>query len=367
MSMALKEAGIDELLIDTGQHYDDNMAGAFYRELTLPSPALNLGVGSGTHAQMTARIMCGAERILQDTKPKLVLVYGDTNSTMAAALAAVKHGIPVAHIEAGLRSFRLDMPEEVNRRVTDHISTLLLCPTANAVINLMNEGLAPQGAATHCASMDECRTLRPNSQRMVANVGDVMVDAIVDAEGRGSEPEWAGRLRRHQFALLTLHRADSTDNVDTLSYLVEQVIDLSRNLDVLFPIHPRTRARLKALGLLETLENTQGMLCVAPLPYLSFIQAQKRAAIVITDSGGVQKEAFTLATPCLTLRDETEWTETLVGGWNQLIGTRPSSLRDAVARSEKPAGDATTPFGDGKASQRMAAIIKQYLDQYAQH
>ena len=316
--------------VDTGQHYDDELSGVFYRELGIPEPAHRLGVGSGSHAVMTARILERIEPVLVDERPDVVVVYGDTNSTLAAALAAAKLHRPVAHVEAGLRSFDRSMPEEVNRVLVDHASALLLAPTPGAVANLRREGIG-EG---------------------VVEVGDVMVDAarlagpLVDALG---EPWRAHGVEPGAFVLATVHREANTRSA-ALARIVEGLAALE--LPVLLPLHPRTRAALDRDGL------TPGgaIRVLPPLGYLAFTALLRAARVLVTDSGGAQKEAYLHGVPCVTLRDRTEWTETVEVGWNRLVGTDPRSLRDAVADAERPSGHPDL-YGDGRAAERAADEI----------
>jgi UDP-N-acetylglucosamine 2-epimerase len=328
-----------EILVHTGQHYDDALSGVFFRELRLPEPDLHLGVGSASHAEQTARMLVALERVILEQRPDWTLVYGDTNSTLAGALAAAKIGVPIAHVEAGLRSHNRSMPEEHNRVVTDHLADLLLCPTATAMEHLRREGLAARGRL----------------------VGDVMVDIL-----RLSLPlaEWSSwlrvqaveesqreRVQAGRFALLTIHRAGNTDDPARLERLVGAVGDL--DLAVVFPAHPRVRAALARYGI----RVPANVLVVDPAPYFAMLGLQRDARVVLTDSGGVQKEAFLLGTPCVTLREETEWPETLKDGWNVLAGDDPDAIQRA-ARRPSPIGPRVTPFGDGRAAEAVVAALE---------
>ena len=323
-----------EVLVHTGQHYDREMSDAFFEELGIPRPDRHLGVGSGSHARMTAAMLEGLEAVMLEVRPDVVLVLGDTNSTLAGALAAAKLQIPVAHVEAGLRSFDARMPEEVNRRLTDHVSELLFCPTPAAVRNLRKEGIV----------------------RGVHLVGDVMMDAIRQNLAR-AERLGAAAPRRGSFYLATLHRQENTDDPRRLRAILLALAALDR--PVVLPLHPRTRERLRRLGL-----RAQGSLQLrAPLPYLEMLLLLRRAAAVLTDSGGVQKEAFILGTPCVTLRDTTEWIETLAGGRNRLAGAEPRRIAAAVraarrVRRRRPSGSA---YGGGRASERIARLVARFV------
>lgn len=357
VSRALSAAGIDERLLDTGQHYDDDMSQAFFRELALPPPAYSLGVGSGSHGYMTSRMLEGIETALIGESPDMVLVYGDTNSTLAGALAAAKMGIPVAHVEAGLRSFRATMPEEINRRLTDHCSTILFCPTATAVRQLKSEGLADPDTSEENESLEKCQFVDIATRPFVINIGDVMVDALLSAQAHFASHPPAIELPDDPFVLLTLHRAENTDDPEVLTHTIRQICNLANALPVLFPVHPRTKECLKRYGLWQELQSHPGIRCKPPLSYGAVTWAQANAKVIVTDSGGIQKEAAILGVPCVTLRDETEWVETLSSGWNRLVGNRPVALCDAVLNAGAPPSEPLTCFGDGYAADRIAAIL----------
>jgi UDP-GlcNAc3NAcA epimerase len=287
---------VTEYLVHTGQHYDENMSEVFFREMEIPEPDVNLGIGSRTHGRMTGEMLAAIEILLMERRPDIVLVYGDTNTTLAGALAAAKLGIPVAHVEAGLRSYNMQMPEEVNRLLTDQISTWLFCPTANAVENLRREGL-------------------PNTLR-------------------GGEP---------QRVLATLHRAENTDNADRLRSIV-RALNAAADRPIVFPVHPRTRKALAASGL----ELGSHVRAIEPVGYLDMLELEEACELVVTDSGGVQKEAFFMGKPCVTMRDETEWTETVEAGWNRLVGASEWAIADAIS-SFAPKGPRPHLYGEGKA------------------
>ncbi len=322
-----------EVLLHTGQHYDDEMSDLFFRQLEIPGPDYNLEVGSGTHGVQTGNMLIGIERVALAECPDWVLVYGDTNSTLAGALAAAKLHIRVAHVEAGLRSYDRRMPEEVNRVLTDHMSDLCFCPTETAVRNLARESIV---AGVHL-------------------VGDVMYDAFRQnlevAEGRSDAAARLG-VQAGGYALVTVHRAENTDDPDRLRSILEG-LEASR-CDVVFPVHPRTRAALGKLAvpLSGRLRLTE------PVGYLDMLLLERRASVIVTDSGGVQKEAYFLGTPCVTLRDRTEWTETVESGWNLLVGVEPSAIARAV-RSFRPSGDRPSLFGDGAAAAKIVDILSR--------
>lgn len=338
VSRAIKNAGLlQEVLVHTGQHYDENMSRVFFDEMAIPAPRYHLGVGSGSHGAQTGAMLTGIEEVVNVERPDLVLVYGDTNSTLAGALAAVKMHIAVAHVEAGLRSFNRRMPEEINRVVTDHVSDVLYAPTATAMENLATEGCGDRSVLA----------------------GDVMYDVSLYFNARAAVRTAALRelgLSAGGYLLVTIHRAENTDDQSRLFAIVEGLVALAAIRPVVFPLHPRTGRVLREAGLLARLESA---VCVlAPCGYLDMAALQKNAELVITDSGGVQKEALFFGTPCVTLREETEWPETLEGGWNALVA--PLSARavlDAVQAALSARRDLaarTDAFGDGSAAIRIA-------------
>jgi UDP-GlcNAc3NAcA epimerase len=318
----------EEVLVHTGQHYDDNMSDVFFRELDIPEPDINLGVGSGPHGAQTGRMMAGIEKVALEVKPDWVLVYGDTNSTVAAALVAAKLHIKVAHVEAGLRSFDRRMPEEINRVLTDHVSDLLLCPTEVAIRNLAREGI----------------------DRGVHLVGDVMYDAFLfnleAARKRDGVVKKLG-LAPGGFALATIHRAENADDPERLRSILDG-IDQS-GMDVVLPLHPRTRARLDGAP-------PDRVRILDPVGYLDMLALEDAAAVIVTDSGGVQKEAYFLGKPCVTLRDRTEWTETVDAGWNSVVGSDSGRIAEAI-RSFRPKGKRPDLYGDGHAAEKIGELL----------
>ncbi|MDA0841614.1 MAG: UDP-N-acetylglucosamine 2-epimerase (non-hydrolyzing) [Planctomycetota bacterium] len=333
-----KKLGESETLVHTGQHYDQNMSDVFFEELKIPPPKHHLGIGGGLHGEQTGRMLGELERVMLEEKPDWVLVYGDTNSTLAGALAASKLHIPVAHVEAGLRSFDRRMPEEVNRIVADHLSEILFAPTTAAVENLHREGFADE--AIHC-------------------VGDVMYDAALyyaETAKRESQILEKNALRPQEFILCTVHRAENTDSAESLTVIFQSLDILGRTQEIVIPLHPRTRNALVRISLLEKLTHLK---IVPPVGYLDMIQLEQNAKLVITDSGGVQKEAFFFKVPCVTLRETTEWIELLEGGWNRLAPPHSTagilqSVESALTGELSPIG---FPFGDGNACQRIADIL----------
>lgn len=326
---------IKEVIVHTGQHFDENMSEVFFDQLDIPRPSRNLKISGGGHGIMTGRMLESIEGILLEEMPDWVLVYGDTNSTLAGALAAAKLHIPVAHVEAGLRSFNMRMPEEVNRILTDRISTLLFCPTTAAVTNLENEGLR---AGLH-------------------NVGDVMFDAAIYYRDRAKSVSNAlleYGLNDGEFALATCHRAENTDDPVRLSNIVSALEKISKKLPIIFPLHPRTRNLLTTNNLMDRLGDVR---VVDPLPFLDMIALEQAAKVIITDSGGVQKEACFYGVPCITLRDETEWVETVEGGWNCLVGAESEKILAAYEDLTLPCSGISTAYGDGKAAEKMLNIL----------
>lgn len=352
MSEALRASGIIEYLLHTGQHYDAQMSQVFFNDLNLPTPAANLGIGSGSHAQQTAAMLVGIEQVLLAEQPDWVIVFGDTNSTLAGALAAIKLHIPVVHIEAGLRSYNRQMPEEHNRVLTDHCSDLLFCPTQTAVANLHQEGL----------------------NRGIYNVGDVMYDAILQNLARAAErTNVVGSLglASQGYYLATLHRPVNVDDPTRLHQIMLALNELDR--PVILPLHPRTQARLLSPD--ESISHSHGqsiqilnskfqnLTFIPPQGYLDMLLLEQSAKAILTDSGGVQKEAYCLAVPCLTLRNETEWVETLRDGWNQLVLVDQPDLAGELQRAIHTPPGTSLPepvFGDGTAAQQIAQILLTY-------
>lgn len=324
-----------EYLIHTGQHYDENMSKLFFDELGIPQPDLNLGIGSGHHAEQTGQMLIGIEKVLLEQTPDVVLVYGDTNSTLAGAIAASKLNIPIAHVEAGLRSFNKTMPEEVNRVLTDKISNLMFCPTQTAVTHLKAEGI----------------------NEGVFLTGDVMYDASLHfsklADQKGSV---VGRLELSpkEYILATCHRPQNTDDQAILINIIEAFIESGEQ--IVFPVHPRTKGFLNKFGLYEKIENSSNLKLIEPVGYLEMIQLERDAKKILTDSGGVQKEAYFYHVPCITMRPETEWTETVDDGWNVLVGADKAKILDAIA-SFNPSHEHNNHYGDGKASGKIAELM----------
>jgi UDP-N-acetylglucosamine 2-epimerase (non-hydrolysing) len=331
---ALAARGATQAVVHTGQHYDANMSDVFFGELGLVPPDVNLGVQSGSHAEQTARIMVGFERCLSDRRPERVLVYGDVNSTVAAALVCAKAGVETGHVEAGLRSFDRSMPEEINRLVTDRLADRLYTPSSDGDDNLLNEGV---------------------SRERIRRVGNVMIDTLVRLLP-AAEARWTSDLAAHtpdRFGLVTLHRPSNVDDVDRLRRLMTALSSIARDVPLLFPMHPRTRQRLAAAGWSG---ETDGVTAMEPLGYLPFLALQRHATLLITDSGGVQEESTFLGVPCLTVRENTERPVTISLGTNVLVGRDPDRLVEAaraVLAGHTRAGQ-VPPLWDGRASERIA-------------
>lgn len=340
VSAALAEAGITERLVHTGQHYDAGMSQIFFDELGIPAPSSNLGVGSGSHGKQTAAMLAGIEEMLLAARPDWLVVYGDTNSTIAGALAAAKLGVPVAHVEAGLRSFNRAMPEELNRVATDHLSDLLLAPTGTAVAHLATEGITGD---------------------KVRQVGDVMCDAArvfgAAAKERSRALERLG-LEEGGYALLTAHRAENVDRPERLAALVAAMEAVAAAVPVVCPLHPRTAGALERAGL--TARFAAAVTVAPPQGFLDMLRLESAAAVIATDSGGVQKEAFFAGVPCVTLRTETEWVELVEAGWNRLAPLDGSAdVAQVVLAARGSSGAAVAPYGDGHASARIAAALAE--------
>jgi UDP-N-acetylglucosamine 2-epimerase (non-hydrolysing) len=328
---AIERRGIRQTLVHTGQHYDRNMSDVFFTQLEIPEPDTNLGVGSGSHAQQTAEIMRRFEPVVLEYKPDLVLVYGDVNSTVAAALVCSKLLIPVGHVEAGLRSFDRTMPEEINRVVTDRLSDLLFTPSEDGDTHLLQEGVAKD---------------------KIHRVGNVMIDSLVRLLPAARKCSTNGFPKR--LALVTLHRPSNVDDSENLQRILDALIEASERIDIVFPVHPRTRQRINDFGL-----HASRVHLVDPLPYIEFLALQTRAAVVITDSGGIQEETTYLGVPCLTVRENTERPITVTLGTNTLVGEDKNrltaELKNVLDGEGKKGG--IPPLWDGHAGDRIADIL----------
>jgi UDP-GlcNAc3NAcA epimerase len=318
---------INELIVHTGQHYDRNLSQVFFEELGIPAPHLNLGVGSGSHGEITGAMLGSIEKTLMNHKPDYLLVFGDTNSTLAGALAASKLQIPVAHVEAGLRSYNRRMPEEINRVVTDHLSTVLFCPTQIAVNNLNNEGI----------------------DKGVLNVGDVMYDSVLHYKSQARKPD-----RDLPFALATIHRAENTDDHDQLGAIFEAM--QASPVPIVLPLHPRTRKMVATFGI----HTGEKIIIIEPIPYFSLLGYLDACEFVITDSGGLQKEAYFFEKKCITVRDETEWVELVEGDVNKIVSADKNKITQAFGWAVKPMAHADYLYGRGDASDRIVKYLTNH-------
>jgi UDP-N-acetylglucosamine 2-epimerase (non-hydrolysing) len=343
-ALAREPAHFSQLLVHTGQHYDANMSDIFFQELELPTPDINLEVGSGSHAQQTAQVMQRFEPVLLDYRPDWVLAPGDVNSTLACSLVAVKLGIKVAHVEAGLRSFDRTMPEEINRLLTDQISDLLLTPSRDGDENLLREGIPPE---------------------RIHFVGNVMIDTLVRLLPK-AEARWPALRDQHgldRYLLVTLHRPSNVDDATTLARIMAALRELSQEIAVIFPVHPRTRVRLAQLEGAEPKSKIQSPKLLDPLGYLDFLALQSHAALVLTDSGGIQEETTYLGVPCLTARPNTERPVTITHGTNRLVASTEEALVEAArAALQQPRTDATPAtrpeLWDGQAAERIVEVLR---------
>lgn len=336
---------VQEVIVHTGQHFDANMSDVFFDQLDIPRPAHQLRIANLDHGAMTGRMLEGIEHLVKQERPDCLLVYGDTNSTLAGALAAAKLHLRVAHVEAGLRSHNLAMPEEINRVLTDRVSSQLFCPTQAALDNLASEGFPFR--------------LPGKRMQQIVNAGDVMYDATLRSSGMArrdiSLETWA--LSDGAYVLCTLHRAENTDDEARLSGILGALREIAREVQVVLPLHPRTHHKLLAMGKRHWLD---GILVIDPVPYLEMQRLEIGARVILTDSGGMQKEAYFHQVPCVTLRDETEWVETAALGWNQVVGADPDRIVAAWRQARRPEGELAMPYGDGKAAARILAAMLAY-------
>ncbi|MCM3874290.1 MAG: UDP-N-acetylglucosamine 2-epimerase (non-hydrolyzing) [Pyrinomonadaceae bacterium] len=334
VSKALRQAGHTEFLVHSGQHYDHAMSQIFFDELGIPEPDINLNVGSGTHGWQTAQMLANLEEVMLSLEPDWVLVYGDTNTTLAGALAAVKLNLPLAHVEAGLRSFNRSMPEEHNRVLVDHCADIHFCPTQTAVENLKNEGVT---SGVHL-------------------VGDTMYDAVLEfselARERSTIMKDLG-LQARSYILATIHRPYNTDVPEHLDSILSAFNEIHE--PIVFPVHPRTRKKIAELN--AKLGDLPHLKMIEPLGYLDMLLLEQNARLVLTDSGGIQKEAYFFGVPCVTLRQETEWVETVKAGWNVLVGKDREQIREAANGRRWPSGIPPSEFGDGQAADRIVSEL----------
>jgi len=344
MAAEAARGGIEPVLVHTGQHYDERMSDLFFRQLGIPAPDINLGVGSGSHGVQTAEIMRAFEPVVAERRPDAVLVVGDVNSTVACGLVAVKAGVKLVHVEAGLRSFDRTMPEEINRLVTDAISDLLLCSEPSGVENLRAEGAA---------------------EEKVHLVGNVMIDTLRANRERAEQSPILSQLRLApgDYAVLTLHRPANVDDPEVLAGILDALEVIQRDLPIVFPMHPRTRKSLEASGLAERADAMGGLRAIEPAGYLDFLKLLASAKLVLTDSGGIQEETTILAVPCLTLRENTERPITVEVGTNRLVGSDPqrilSAYREVIGGGgRKPQAP---PLWDGRAAERVVDVLREKL------
>lgn len=344
VSLRIKEHNnLEEYMVHTGQHYDINMSDIFFTELGLPEPHANLGIGGGGHGSQTGKMLEALERTMISVKPDIVLVYGDTNSTMAGALAAVKLRIPIAHVESGLRSFNRSMPEEINRVVTDHVSDILFAPTDTAVRNLTNEGI---------------------DLRKICRIGDVMYDVALlfgeRAQNYSNVQSDLG-LRESPFVLATVHRAENTDDKEKLKNILEGLQLIGERMPVIMPLHPRTRKKLHEYAI--DIFSYSGIRVIEPVGYLDMMMLEKNARLIATDSGGMQKEAYFYKIPCITMRNETEWTELLLCNANELVGTDPGKIlrgfHEALKKDDSIFDKSL--YGEGRAAEHVVSSICENL------
>jgi UDP-GlcNAc3NAcA epimerase len=329
---------IEEFILHTGQHYDETMSDIFFHKLGIPFPTWQLDCGQGSHAEMTASMLIGIERILLENKPDYVLVYGDTNSTLAGALSAAKLHIPVIHVEAGRRSFNKQMPEEINRILTDHLSDYLFCPTYAAIQNLKDEGIT----------------------NGVFHTGDVMYDAALTFGTIAEQTSFilsSLQIESKRFYLCTIHRAENTDCQERLSQIIQALIEIALpDCPVILPLHPRTKKQLHVWQLFSQIKTNQAFKVIEPVDYLDMIMLEKHAKAILTDSGGIQKEAYFHRTPCITLREETEWVETITSGWNQLAGYRKETILNCL--QNKTQQTEIEEYGNGHAADKIIQTLE---------
>ena len=334
-----KHPHIQEILVHTGQHFDANMSDIFFQEMKIDTPKYHLGISGKGHGAMTGEMLAEIEKICQLEKPNLLLVYGDTNSTLAGALAAAKLHIPVAHVEAGLRSFNMKMPEEINRILTDRISNYLFCPTETAIENLNKEGF-------------------DHFNCQIVKTGDVMLDAaLFYSQSSKEKAQVYPRLDLQKFSLCTIHRAENTDSKERLESIFKALKEIAKSTAIVLPLHPRTKKFIQDYKI-----DTGAVRLIDPVGYFDMLEFLKHAEFILTDSGGLQKEAYFFNKPCITLRDETEWVELVQAGHNQVVGTETENILQAVGHLQ--ARGSAWPkgiYGDGKASEQIAAYLAQHM------
>lgn len=344
-----RHSDIKEIIVHTGQHFDKNMSEVFFEQLDIPRPHYNLNISGVSHGAMTGRMLEGIEKVIGEENPDWVLVYGDTNSTLAGALAAAKLHIPVAHVEAGLRSYNPAMPEELNRLITDRISSLLLCPSQAAVANLEQEGFPFTAVTTHGGI---------HGLQRIHNTGDVMFDAILYYRERAKLQVGLDEfgLSHKNYILCTLHRQENTDDRRRLSGILNALREIAKETEIVLPLHPRTR---RIIAQQDYSDLLTGITVLEPLPYLEMQRLQMSARIILTDSGGMQKEAYFHQVPCVTMRDESEWMETVVSGCNAIAGTKSNDIISKVSEflAKPPTFKVSSVYGEGAAAERILECL----------
>ena len=356
VSKAIRNAGHTEILVHTGQHYDYGMSGIFFKEMGIPEPDINLGIGSGTHGFQTGQMLMKFEEVLLAEKPDWVLVYGDTNSTLAGALAAAKLRIPIAHVESGLRSYNREMPEEHNRIVADHCADILFCPTETAVNNLKKEGFANIVNNGKLIKSSDSLSPNPYPLPLVINVGDTMLDAVnqfSEIAEKTSSILSKLKLKPKKYLLATVHRPYNTDIPENLESILKAFSEIDET--IIFPIHPRTRKYLTDFKL-----ETSNLKVIDPVGYLDMLILEKNSRVILTDSGGMQKEACFFGVPCVTLRPETEWVETVESGWNKVVGSNTEFITATVNKAHQ-GHDIAGIYGNGNASELIADILSSTI------
>ncbi|GGB49086.1 UDP-N-acetylglucosamine 2-epimerase (non-hydrolyzing) [Virgibacillus dakarensis] len=332
--MIRSDSKMEEIIVHTGQHYDDNMSAIFFNQLKLPKPDYYLGVGSGSHGKQTGKMLMDLEKVMLLVRPDIVLLYGDTNSTLAGSLTASKLHIPIAHVESGLRSFNKSMPEEINRIVTDHLSDWLFCPSNTAIENLKREGI----------------------EKGVYLTGDIMYDAVLHFKHHALKQSSILNelsLSKNNYYLATIHRGENTDDPERLKSILEAFQKV--NMEVVLPLHPRTKSKINQFNFTDFISSSS-IKIVEPLHYFDMLAVASQANAILTDSGGLQKEAYMLQVPCITLRDETEWVETVMAGWNHLVGTDTQQIVNTVKALQVPK-EYVPLFGDGSTSKKIVDIL----------
>ncbi len=326
----------EHVIVHTGQHYDYEMSQAFFDVLHIPAPDHNLGIGSGTQSEQTGKMLIACEDTIIQESPDIVVVYGDTNSTLAGGLAAAKVNLPVAHVEAGLRSFNRKMPEEINRVLVDHLSSILLCPSETAVSNLEEEGI----------------------DREVYRVGDIMIECLLDVSSNVTEePLDEFNLEAEDYLLATVHRQENADYRENMEEIMGALIECGRQ--VVLPLHPRTSNNLKSWGMMDSINEADNLTILPPQNFMKFVSLEKYADLILTDSGGVQKEAYFFGVPCITMREETEWVETVEQGWNVLVGANKEKILAAIGEAE-PGPERNIDYGDDEVSKRIVRGLEEH-------